>query len=114
MADRQAKVFVVQENARFQYHDAERFGELQFMTNMEYSNNQASLNNERIRDDIVTQLNSIEPGDFLLMTGNPVMMGYAFHIAAVKLWMKGHKNLTVLRWDNMRDGYVALSVPLSF
>ena len=107
-------IFITQENSGFQYNDAERFGDLVFLTNKEYSASKTSLNNEQIRTQIERGLDKIQKDDYLLMTGNPVMMGYSFYVAAIKLAKQGVTDLNVLRWDNMQGQYLAMSIPLDF
>ncbi len=107
-----ANIFITQENRGFDYEDAERFGDIVFLTNMEYSPQKSSLNNSHIRDQIKTGLKYMGKGDYLVLTGNPVNMAYAFHVACRILGGKGCADINVLRWDNMRGQYIPISVPI--
>ena len=98
------KVFVVQENPRLNYVDAERFGEVVFMTSKEFSPLKNSLVNAEIISDIQAFMKDFDPdNDYLLLTGGPVLLGYAFHLAISK---KGY--ITVLQWDGMKQAYLPI------
>ena len=95
------KIFIVQENNRFNYLDAERFGEIEFLTGREYSPLKNSLMNADILNEIEGKMVKFDPdNDFILLSGNPVMIGYVFHLALEK---KGYVKL--LQWDGMRNEY---------
>lgn len=94
-------IYVVQENNKFNYADAERFGDIQFLTNREYSPLKNSLINRDILDEINTGMKDFDPDiDYLLLSGNPVMIGYVFHLA---LTGKGYVRL--LQWDGIQGQY---------
>ena len=98
------KVFVVQENPRLNYVDAERFGEVVFMTSKEFSPLKNSLVNAEIISDIQAFMKGFDPdNDYLLLTGGPVLLGYAFHLAISK---RGY--LTVLQWDGIKQAYLPI------
>jgi hypothetical protein len=99
-----SKVFVVQENFRADYSDAERFGELVFMTASEFKPINGSLRNQAIKDDIKASLVRFTPDDFLVLTGNPTMIGFAFHHAVGAVANKGGV-LNILQWDKIANGY---------
>lgn len=99
-----AKVFVVQENLRADYSDAERFGEVVFMTVDEFKPINGSLRNQIVKDEIKSSLDKFTPEDFLVLTGNPTMIGYAFHHAAGAVADKGGV-LNILQWDKITNGY---------
>ena len=94
-------VFVAQENNRLNYTDAEQFGTVRFLTSREYSPMANSLINNDILDEIRAKMASFQPDtDFLLLSGNPVMIGYVFHLA---MKIKGYVKL--LQWDGMSTSY---------
>lgn len=98
------RVFVVQENGRADYSDAERFGELVFMTVDEFKPVAGSLRNENIKDEIRSHLSSFDDSDYLVLTGNPIMIGYAFHYAVRSLGGAG-TTVNILKWDKMDNRY---------
>lgn len=96
-----ANVFCVQENNRLDYAPAEAYGEVVFMTADEYNPVASSIKNKDIKADIERHMAKFDPNeDWLLMTGNPLVMGYAFHLALSK---EGH--VTCLQWDRFRAEY---------
>lgn len=77
---RNSRVYVVQENQNLDYTDAERFGEVVFLTNMEYRPMASSKNNVDLLNQIDDGLSKFDPEqDYVILTGNPITLGYAFH-----------------------------------
>lgn len=98
------RVFVVQENPRLNYVDAERFGEVVFMTSKEFSPLKNSLINVEIINGVQAFMKEFDPDkDFLLLTGGPMLLGYVFHLAISK---KGY--LTALQWDGIKQAYLPI------
>lgn len=107
------KVFVAQENDKFDYSAAEQFGDLVFLTQHEYRS-YSSPANGKIRDEIFDGLSEITPEDYLLLTGNPITMSYAFHIAACYLHDQGCSSVKILRWNSATLGYTIVDFPLHY
>lgn len=105
MNDKTPTIFVVQENQHADYSDAERYGNIVFMTSHEYKPVAGSPKNEMIKSRIRGHLSKYTPDDFLVLTGNPTVIGYAFHIAAQAVVARGGNNLRVLQWDKMTGAY---------
>jgi len=98
------KVYVAQENPKLNYVDAERFGEIIFLTFKEYSPIRNSLVNNQIIEDIRGFMKDFNPDeDYLLLTGGPILLGYAFHLALSK---KGYLN--ALQWDGIKQQYLPI------
>lgn len=94
-------VFVVQENNRLDYAPAEEFGEVIFMTADEYQPLKNSLRNQAILSRVTECLDSFRPrSDYLLLTGNPILIGYVFHLAYC---IEGY--VRCLQWDRMHNSY---------
>lgn len=94
-------VYVVQENPRMDYAPAEAYGDVVFMTADEYSPVASSLRNADIIHDVCRHMDKFEPAnDHLVLTGNPVIMGYAFHKAFQKAGA-----VKCLQWDRHRSEY---------
>lgn len=105
------KVVVVQENPHLDYSDAERYGDVEFITNLEYSDMANSLNNEHVLSDVRNKMAKFNPNeDYLLMTGNPITMGYAFHLA-MEIAEAGaaRQQIKLLRWDGITRTYRAVN-----
>ena len=96
-----SKVFVVQENNRLDYGPAEEFGQVLFITAEEYHPLKNSLRNAAILDRVDLAMESFDPDkDFLILTGNPVLIGYVFHKA-----LQRARTIRFLQWDRMLSGY---------
>lgn len=98
------KVYAVQENSRLSYVDAENYGEVIFLTTKDYSPMKNSLINIQVLTDITNGMMDFDPDvDFLLLTGSPILLGYAFHLAMTK---KGYVH--ILQWDSYRQSYLPI------
>lgn len=90
MTSKTPVVFVVQENPNLNYTPAEKFGEVIFLTAAEFSPSKNSLRNVGIVKSIHDKLAEFDPDrDFLLLSGNPLMMCYAYGVAiAIKGYVR--------------------------
>lgn len=101
MTGKTGKVWVVQENPRMDYSPAEAFGEIRFMTADEFRPMAASLKNEDIKADVERgAAEFVAETDWLVLTGNPIMIGYAFHLVH-----KENSRVRFLQWDRIRGEY---------
>lgn len=98
-------VYVVQENSAFDYSRAEEYGDLEFLTLKELRTYGESLTNSEIQHDIVLGLANFKPDDYLILTGNPITMSFAFHIAVSNLGTQGAQHIKLLRWDRIQHQY---------
>lgn len=106
MIDKNPNVYVIQEQMQFDYSPAEEYGEVVFLTAMEFSNNKNSIRNVHIKEDMVKTLKNYEAGvDYLVLTGNPIMMCMGFYYAC-----KHGNNHLVLKWDNQKLGYKVINI----
>lgn len=94
------KVWVVQENPRMDYSPAEQFGQVHFMTADEFRPMATSLKNEHVIADLERGVSQLDEDDWLILTGNPIAMGYTFHLAIQK-----NGRVKCLQWDRMRGEY---------
>lgn len=95
MNQKKPRVFVVQENPNLNYMSAEQFGEVVFMTAVEFSPMKNSPRNKVILDGIEAMMRDFDPDvDYLLLSGNPIIMGYVFHLAMAK-----KPEVSVLWWS---------------
>lgn len=93
-----AKVYVVQENPNLNYTPAERYGEVHFVTASEFSPSKNSIRNVQIISDIDAVVEKFDAdSDFLLMSGNPITMGYMLHAVLAK------KGYVQVLWYNRND-----------
>ena len=74
-----SKVYVVTESQNMDYGDAERFGEVSFITRRNLRPCPNSLINQDIKADIAHGCKAFNPDtDYLVLTGSPINIGYAF------------------------------------
>lgn len=100
-----AKIFVAQENNRVDYGPAEDFGELVFLTASEFRSTGASLKNHDVLAQVRHRFEKFNPvEDYLVFTGNPVMMGYVFRLAYNRAQEAGVP-VRYLQWDRFMGGY---------
>ena len=104
------RVYVVQESNHLDYSDAERYGDVHFVTSTEYSNVDSAPRNEKVLKDLRSVFwDKFNPEhDYILMTGNPITLGYAFHLALVSARRKSCP-LRILRWDGQNGRYFQIN-----
>jgi hypothetical protein len=96
-----SKVFVTQESNYLSFHDAERFGDIEFITNKEYSKHKSSITNRETIAECKMRIEKFNPErDFLLLSGDPILMGFVFHLAFKKA---GY--IKLLKWDKIASKY---------
>jgi|AntDeeMinimDraft_6_1070357.scaffolds.fasta_scaffold20915_2 hypothetical protein len=95
------RVFVVQENPNLDYGPAESYGEVVFITAEEFRPIAGSIRNDYILTDIDRRMAEFDPdNDWLILTGNPMIMGYSFHLALMKTG-----SVKCLQWDRRSAEY---------
>lgn len=105
------RVFVVQNQHRwnrqteqfepkFDLTPAEDYGELVYLL----SPTAAPFNPEPILEELREKLVDFDDGDFLLLVGNPVLIGFSVAIAAAR--NDGHVNL--LQWSGKDRRYISV------
>lgn len=109
------RVFITQESDRFDYGQAEHFGEVVFLTAKEVSPIHGSLINATILEEMSRKLATFDfDKDFLTPSGSPVVTGIAFFMLGKRVASEPalrNAVLSVLRWSN-RDR-VYQPVPLA-
>ena len=114
-----SRVFVVQEQPHMNISPATIFGELIFM--MEPGEH--AFNPTRVvhtmRDCV--EVNKLTPEDYLLLIGDPVLIGCA--VAIVDQWLQSHDmgerkslqphKLRILKWDRELRRYLPIELPLA-
>lgn len=109
------RVFVVQKQHRwdersqqfvpkFDLAPAEHYGELQFLL----SPTAAPFNLKPILADLHAGLADIRSEDYLLLIGNPVLIGVATAIALDNLSCRGDGVLNLLQWSGKEKRYVVI------
>lgn len=85
---------------KFDYGPAEEFGEIKFLLN----DQARPFVLAPIIDELHEKLADFGPGDYLLLTGNPTLLGLAFAIAADR----NDGNIKVLQWHGRSGSYNAI------
>lgn len=89
------------------YSPAERFGDVQFVLNTDASRQSNSSINDRILDDLRQMARLYrEEGDFIVLTGSPLVI----HMAGMAMAEVG-KVPTVLNWDKRSQDYRRVQLP---
>ncbi len=93
----QATVYVVQNDSRKDFSDAERYGQLKDI----FGNVGPRYNTARMLEHARRVLRNWQPGDHLLIVGDPTLCGVAMLVVAEQ-----HGQVDVLRWDRVDYKYV--------
>lgn len=91
---------------RFDLKPAEKYGDLVFLLGAKA----APFNSDPVIEDLNEGLAWIQPEDYLLLIGNPALIGFAAAIAAQKLGGK----LRMLQWSGKDQSYTEIKGDLHF
>ena len=101
-----SKVYVTQEVFSADYRDAQRYGDVVFLTASEVSMTSQSLHNVKLVEQIRRGLHKYDPGvDYIAPSGSPVITGLVFAILAEKT----HR-FNVLKWNGRDQCYTAVTI----
>lgn len=104
-----SKVYVTQETDH-SFLEAERFGEVVFLTRDDVNNTKGSLHNEALFRTIKVMLRDFDPEtDYIAPAGSPYVTAATFLI----LGNMGFKNIKVLRWNNREFNYIPVHFDLA-
>ena len=99
-------VYVTQETDHA-FKDAERYGDVEFLTHLDLRNIEKSAHNEHMLADIAFKLKKYdESQDWIVVAGSPYVSAAVFLI----LGRKGVRQVRVLRWDNRDFKYIPLTI----
>jgi hypothetical protein len=100
-------VYVTQELKGRDLSGALSFGELEVLVRANWAVTDESVN--EIITDIYDSLDSFNPKkDFLLLSGDPVIIGIAF-MALTYIWDEG-ETFKILRWDRIEERYISITI----
>lgn len=103
-------IYVTQET-NHDLHNAERFGEIVFITNRDLSNHKTSMHNVDMLLNIRDMLAKYDPAkDFILPVGSP-------YVQAAVFWVFGRMGFDtchILRWSNRDKIYTPVKLQLPF
>jgi len=95
-------VWVVQETPNNDYSPAEKYGELVFITSYEFRPIMGSPSSNSLLELIEQAAKKFRPAqDWLILTGNPIIMAYTFHL----IFSKSTCGIRLLQWSRKRMEY---------
>ena len=98
------KVWVIQEG-RNDYSMAEEYGEVNFITDDDFSPMKTSAQNDRVKSDMRKFRSDYIPGiDFIIPTGNPIVSAIAV------MSLSKDRNHNFLKWDGRRACYIPFTL----
>jgi hypothetical protein len=107
-----SKVFVTQEvcNPRqnIDYAPARKFGEVNFLTIMDFSSEDNSLSNQVLVEELRAKLLDFVPTeDYIVITGSPIVAAVVFMILRERT-----ASVNFLRWSNRDHCYQPVTIKL--
>lgn len=104
------KVWVTQERFGFNYTDAERFGEIDFVTSRDYTLPMNAPGNLTIRTALASASKKFDPDtDSILISGSPVIAGVLIGKIIAE---HDPRTLRIVKWDNRDNEYNIMNVEL--
>ena len=99
------KVWITQDNKK-NYTPAHRYGEPEFITNLEYSSIQNSTDNKEIHYHIKKAVSTYDPSnDYVLLSGDPIVISLVIHNM-----LNEYGVITVLKWSGQDKMYIPISL----
>lgn len=103
------RVYVVQEQPKYDIAVARKFGEIVVI--LPPSSHSSSFSYDYLVTTIFEKLQEIEPGDFLLLIGDPVCIGLV--TAAASQLLGTRVPINFLKWLPRENDYLPVSVSLA-
>ena len=101
-----SKVYVTQEVFSADYGDAQRYGDVVFLTASEVSMASQSLHNVKLVEQIRRGLSKYDPEvDFVAPSGSPIITGLVFAILAEKT-----SRMNILKWNGRDQRYASVTI----
>lgn len=108
-ATKKATVWVTQESPLLDYTDAERYGEVRFITADEFTASEHSLRNVEIFKAIDRALASYDTAtDYVLSSGAPSIVAAVFYVLGSRY---PKADIRFLAWNNRDRQYRLLRIP---
>lgn len=85
---------------RFDLTTAEQYGKIEYLLSPQAS----PFKPDRVIDELETQLQDFGPDDFLLLVGNPVLIGLSTAIAADR-----SPDINFLQWSGTEQRYICVT-----
>lgn len=93
------------------YSAAEHYGELVFIGTKDINSRFPIIGtpgNREVIKNMFAILNLFEDGDYIVISGNPVIVSLALHFLIV---IRNNSKVRLLKWDNRALGYCVLDYP---
>lgn len=104
--NKRPKVWVTQEISKFNYLDAEAYGDIEFFTSRDYSPVMGSMANADMLNVVRQKAEEFDPReDYIITTGSPVVM---MLVMAVLARRHSVRKFNILKWDNRVMKYVPI------
>ena len=100
-----ATVYVVYNDSRKNMSAADKFGQLKDV----YSSVGRVYNGDKLIEHARRVLDNWQPGDYLLLVGDPTLCGICMAVA-----LESEEEINVLRWDRINFDYVPLRLNFSY
>jgi len=100
-----ATVYVVYNDSRKNMTAAEKFGKLKDV----YSSVGRVYNGDKLIEHARRVLDNWQPGDYLLLVGDPTLCGICMAVA-----LESEEEINVLRWDRVNFDYVPLKLNFAY
>lgn len=101
-------VWVTQET-QYDFTEAEKFGEVRFLTTRDLNNNRNSQHNEALMTEIAHRLRKFDyERDYIVIAGSPYVSALVFLL----LGLRHERAIRILRWDNRDLKYTPLHLEL--
>lgn len=101
-------VWVTQETEN-DFRDAERWGEVRFLTVKDLNNNKNSWHNDELTRSLRAQIQKFNPEeDWVVVAGSPYVSAATFML----IGMRGINRVQILRWDNRDRRYIPMYINL--
>jgi hypothetical protein len=103
------RVFVTNENPKYNYNSAEAYGDLIFVSTGDFSYTAKSPANEELVREMEDRLKDFDPDkDSVILSGSPAVMAAALLIIGRK-----HSNVNILRYSSQSGGYDRVRVSVA-
>jgi len=100
------KVWVTQEMPNLNYLPAEEFGDVDFVSKVDFSPMQNTSINEDVASRISARLQDFNPEqDYVVTSGSPTLMAAVFMFLG-----RRHRSVKILRWSNRDSAYTPVTV----
>ena len=100
------KVYITQENSRLNYADAERFGEIHFVTDREIRGKAHARGNRAAAEDVAGVAADFDlRRDYILIAGDPIVGALTVAMVVQRAIEENVPTIQMLKWDGQTRQY---------